>query len=68
MSPIPATLSVAGAAVLEDGARVPLSPDELHRVLYALTSLAVTPLRQHLRVVAIHNNAGDELWPCEARA
>lgn len=64
----PTALSAAGTAVFDDGARVSLSPVGLRRVLYALATLVVSPLRQHLSVAAIQNNTGDELWPCEARA
>lgn len=68
MPPSPTALSAVGTAVFDDGARVSLSPVELRRVLCALAARAVTPLRQHLRVAATQNNAGDLLWPREARA
>ena len=49
-------------AELRDGRSIALSAGEGQRVLYALTSLAVTALGPHLNMARIVAADGDTLW------
>lgn len=49
-------------ALLEDGTEIPLKDEELTRLLYALTSLAVTSLAPVQNCRAIIGGAGEVLW------
>jgi hypothetical protein len=51
-------------AIFKDGSEQLLSPNDARRALYALTSLAMTPIGPHLNLQRIEDDAGIELWPC----
>ncbi len=49
-------------AILTDGGEVFLTVQQSQRALYALTSLAQTPLALHLKVMAVYDAKGVCLW------
>jgi hypothetical protein len=50
-------------AILKNGQGVPLTHEQGRRVLYALTTLAVTPLGAQINIRRLADD-GTELWPC----
>ena len=50
--------------LLKDGSEVALSEDEGRRVLYALATLAQTPVGPEINVCRVVGADGTELWPC----
>lgn len=51
-------------AILKTGKEIPMSADQGQRVLYAITTLAASPVGQHLNVERIEDANGIEVWPC----
>ncbi len=51
-------------AILKNGQEVPLTHEQGRRVLYALTTLALTPLGAHINIRRLLDDDGTELWPC----
>ncbi|WJS87270.1 hypothetical protein [Paracoccus sp. TOH] len=49
-------------AIFQDGSRIELTAEQGQRALYALTSLAVTPLAHHLNIQRIEGGDGQILW------
>lgn len=49
-------------AIFQDGSMIELTEEQGQRALYALTSLAVTPLAHHLNVLRVEDGAGQILW------
>lgn len=52
-----------GAVQMKDGTLLELPEQVIHRVVYALTSLAVTPVIDHVMVEAVFDGKGKSLWP-----
>ncbi|AUH35737.1 hypothetical protein [Paracoccus tegillarcae] len=57
-------LPMEGRLILEtaDGAEIELAAGEGQRVLYALVTLAQTPVAPHITVAAVRTPQGVELW------
>ena len=51
-------------AVLKTGKVIQMTADQGQRVLYAITTLAASPVGQHLNVERIEDANGVEVWPC----
>ncbi len=51
-------------AILKTGKVIPMSPDQGRRVLYAVTTLAVSPIGPELNIERIEDGSGQEVWPC----
>ena len=49
-------------AILKDGRAITLNAEQGQRVLYALTTLANTPIGDHLNVSRVEGDAGEDLW------
>lgn len=58
-NPIPAH----GRIEVKDANPIYLPDDAIQRVVYALTSLAITPVIDHINVTAVYDAAGNHLWP-----
>lgn len=58
------TLPMEGRLIVEtiDGNQIELAAGEGQRVLYALVTLAQTPVAPHITVAAIRTPDGVELW------
>lgn len=58
------TLPMEGRLIVEtiDGNQIELAAGEGQRVLYALVTLAQTPVAPHITVAAIRTPEGVELW------
>lgn len=52
--------------ILTDGQAVDLNEDHGQRVLYALTSIAATPLAGHINIARLEDGEGDVHWPPHA--
>ncbi len=57
------TIAAHGRIEVKDGQPVMLPDEAIQRVVYALTSLAVTPVIEHVHVTAVYDAAGNHLWP-----
>lgn len=57
-------LPIEGKLIVETaaGAHIELAPGEGQRVLYALTTLAQTPVAAHVTIRSLRTPAGEELW------
>lgn len=55
-------------AILKTGKEIKMSADQGQRVLYAVTTLAASPVGQHLNVERIEDANGVEVWPCRKSA
>lgn len=53
-------------AILTTGKVIPMTAEQGRRVLYAVTTLAVSPVGPHLNVERIEDESGREVWPCRA--
>ena len=53
-------------AILKTGKIIPMSEAQGQRVLYAVTTLAASPVGQELNVARIEDKNGVELWPCRS--
>lgn len=53
-------------AIMKDGRMVELIEDHGQRVLYALASIAATPLVDHINVVRLEDEVGEVHWPAQA--
>ena len=58
-NPIPAH----GRIEVKDANSIYLPDDAIQRVVYALTTLAITPVIDHINVTAVFDAAGNPLWP-----
>lgn len=63
-------LPIEGKLIAEtfDGGQIELRPGVGQRVLYALTTLAQTPIAAHVRIKALRTAQGEELWRAAATA
>lgn len=52
-----------GRVEFRDGTAVEMPDDALMRIAYAMTTLALTPVIQHVHVAAIVTSTGTLLWP-----
>jgi hypothetical protein len=57
------TIPAHGRIEVKDAKPLFLPDETIQRVVYALTSLAVTPVIKHVRVTAVYDAAGNHLWP-----
>ena len=57
------TLSAHGRVEIRGSDAVVLPDDTITRIVYALTTLALTPLIRHIPVEAVFNSQGELLWP-----
>lgn len=59
-------MSVRLNAVLDNGDIVPLSQEEGQKILYAMTSIAATPLGARINVLRLEDEQGMVHWPPSA--
>ena len=57
------TITAHGRIEVKDGNPVMLPDETIQRIVYALTTLAITPLIEHVHVTAVYDAAGNHLWP-----
>ncbi len=57
------TLSPHGRIEVKDGTPIILPDETIQRIVYALTSLAITPVIEHVHITAVYDAAGNHLWP-----
>lgn len=52
--------------ILKNGQAVELNEDHGQRVLYALASIAATPLGGHINIARLEDHGGEVHWPARA--
>lgn len=52
-----------GRIVVATGEPIALPDDTIQRVVYALTTLGITPVIKHIHITAVYDAAGNHLWP-----
>lgn len=57
------TISPHGRIEVKDGNPIILPDATIQRIVYALTSLAITPVIEHVHITAVYDAAGNHLWP-----
>ncbi len=55
--------SKKGRVVLDDGTEYPLTDQQVSRTAYALASLALTPIIDHLKITGLYDSNGTLFWP-----
>jgi len=57
------SISPHGRIEVRDGNPIMLPDETIQRIVYALTSLAITPVIEHVHITAVYDAAGNHLWP-----
>ena len=57
------TITAHGRIEVKDGNPVMLPDETIQRIVYALTTLAITPVIEHVHITAVYDAAGNHLWP-----
>lgn len=57
------TITAHGRIEVKDANPIYLPDDAIQRVVYVLTTLAVTPVIEHINITAVYDAASNHLWP-----
>lgn len=57
------TITAHGRIEVKEGPPIILPDETIQRIVYALTTLAVTPVAEHVHITAVYDAAGNHLWP-----
>lgn len=58
-----AVIEAHGRVEVTTGDPIALPDDTIQRIVYALTTLSITPVIQHINITAVCDAKGNHLWP-----